>query len=106
MLRVFYKKRGQSTIEYATLIIIVLGAFLAVQNYAKRGLQGRWKQAVDQMGDQYDPRYADTDIWHRISSNTDTAVITTNATGGYWTTRTDVSNSVETKTGYSTIGAY
>jgi len=88
------------------MMIIVIGAFIGIQNYAKRGVQGRWKQAVDQIGDQYDPRVADTNIHHTISVNTDTAIITTNTTGGFWTTRRDVSNSYETKTGYTQVGAY
>ena len=95
------------------LTIIVMGAFLGIQNYAKRGIQGRWKQSVDQMGDQYDPRVMVTNIRHTLISNVDTAIVTTPATNaitntliGYWTTRRDVTNSVETKTGYSEVGAY
>lgn len=45
--------KGQSTLEYAILIIIIIGALLTIQVYIKRGLQGRWKQATDDIGDQY-----------------------------------------------------
>jgi hypothetical protein len=106
MLRRLRSRKGQSAVEYAAITIIVIGAFLAVQNYAKRGIQGRWKQSVDQMGDQYDPRVSDVDIRHVQVLNTDTAIITVNTVGGYWTTRRDVTNSVETKTGFSQVGAY
>jgi len=41
------KKKGQSTLEYAILIIIILGALLSIQNYIKRGIQGRLQQATD-----------------------------------------------------------
>jgi len=48
-------RKGQSTLEYAILIIIILGALLSIQVYIKRGLQGRFKQAADDIGDQYSP---------------------------------------------------
>lgn len=105
MLRLL-RRRGQSTIELATMMIVVIGAFIGIQNYAKRGIQGRWKQAVDQIGDQYDPRISDTNIRHTLTVNTDTAIISTNTIGGFWTTRRDVTNSYETKTGFTQVGAY
>src|SRR6185503_9108019 len=46
-------KRGQSTLEYAVLIIIIIGALLSIQVYIKRGVQGRLKQATDDIGDQF-----------------------------------------------------
>ena len=49
------KKKGQSTLEYAVLIIIVIGALLSIQTYIKRGVQGRLKSASDDIGDQYSP---------------------------------------------------
>jgi uncharacterized protein (UPF0333 family) len=55
MLKYFNKrrKRGQSTLEYAILIIIIIGALLSIQVYIKRGVQGRLKSAADDIGDQY-----------------------------------------------------
>ncbi len=55
MLKYFNKKRkkGQSTLEYAILIIIIIGALLSIQVYIKRGVQGRLKQAADDIGQQY-----------------------------------------------------
>lgn len=47
------KKRGQSTLEYAVLIIIIIGALLSIQVYIKRGIQGRLKGAADDIGDQF-----------------------------------------------------
>lgn len=46
-------KKGQSTLEYAVLIIIIIGALLSIQLYIKRGVQGRLKQAADDIGDQF-----------------------------------------------------
>lgn len=55
MFRFLNKKRGQSTLEYAILIVIVIGALIAIQVYIKRGIQGRLKSATDDIGDQYSP---------------------------------------------------
>jgi hypothetical protein len=53
MLKFLRKRKAQSTMEYAVLIIIVIGALLSIQQYLKRGLQGRMRQAADDIGDQY-----------------------------------------------------
>jgi len=47
------KQKGQSTLEYAILIIIIIGALLSIQVYIKRGVQGRLKSATDDIGDQF-----------------------------------------------------
>ncbi len=49
------KQKGQSTLEYAVLIIIIIGALLSIQVYIKRGVQGRLKSATDDIGDQFSP---------------------------------------------------
>jgi uncharacterized protein (UPF0333 family) len=49
------KRRGQSTLEYAIIIGVVVGALIMMQVYVKRGLQGRVKQATDEIGDQFSP---------------------------------------------------
>lgn len=48
-------RKAQSTLEYALLIGVIVGAFLGMQNYLKRALQGRMQIIGDQMGDQYSP---------------------------------------------------
>lgn len=101
MLRI--KKTGQSIIEYAFMITIITGAFLAVGYYFKRGIQGRWKAVVDDMGDQYDPSRAATAVRQLIISNTETTISVEDGTGGTWTSRTDLTNTVETRGGEVTI---
>ncbi len=49
------RKKGQSTLEYAILIVVVIGALLSIQVYVKRGVQGRFKEATDDIGKQFDP---------------------------------------------------
>ena len=53
MLKYLRKKKGQSSVEYAILIIVVIGALLSIQVYVKRGIQGRLKSATDDIGDQF-----------------------------------------------------
>ena len=55
MFKHFNKKKGQSTLEYAVLIVIIIAALLAMNQYIKRGLQGRLKSATDDIGDQFSP---------------------------------------------------
>ncbi len=99
-------RKGQTTLEYIVLIIIVMGALLTISNYLKRGLQGRWKAAMDDTGDQYDPRTADSSVRHTLAQSTNTVIVTMNDVGGYWTQRTDNSLSTERKTGTVSVGAY
>ena len=47
------KRKGQSTVEYVVLIIVIIGALLSIQVYIKRGVQGRLKSAADDIGDQF-----------------------------------------------------
>ncbi len=49
------RKKGQSTLEYAILIVIIIGALLSIQVYIKRGIQGRMRSATDDIGDQFSP---------------------------------------------------
>jgi hypothetical protein len=99
-------KRGQSTIEYTVLIIIVIGTFIGMQNYFKRGLQGRWKAAIDELGDQYDPRFSNSSVRHTIEGNTITILVAVNDVGGFWTLRTDETNTIERKQGYEATAAF
>jgi Flp pilus assembly pilin Flp len=48
-------KKAQSTLEYAILIGVVIGALLSMQSYLKRSLQGKLKDVGDQIGTQYSP---------------------------------------------------
>ena len=99
-------KRGQSMVEYAVLIIVVLAVFLSAGNYLKRGIQGRWKSLTDDLGDQYDPRIACSFVEQHLISDSNTEISTIPSINGYYTARRDYTNSVETKSGSVTIGGY
>lgn len=99
-------KKGQSAVEYTLLIIIIIAVFVATSLYIKRGIQGRWREAVDSIGEQYDPTAMGTDLTHTLVSSANTFIETVPGSGGYWTMRTDTSNSVETRSGEKTIWGY
>ena len=107
MLRRIRKKiKGQSIMEYTMLVAIIIGAFLGVGSYFKRGIQGRWRAAVDDLGDQYDPRVGNTYLRHTIQANTESTVLAINAGDEYLTRKTDMTNMIERKTGYEGVGSY
>lgn len=53
MKRSIMNRTGQSVLEYATLITVVVLVVIFGSLYFKRGLQGRWKESSDQIGEQF-----------------------------------------------------
>lgn len=50
------KRKGQSTLEFTILIIIIIGALLSIQVYIKRAVQGSLKSAADDISqEQFSP---------------------------------------------------
>lgn len=99
--------KAQSTLELSALLIITLGALLAIQVYFKRGIQGRWKQSVDDISEElYDPFLSDSNLTYRVEMNTSTDVKTVEDVTGRWTMRTDVTNSIDRREGYHRVGGY
>ena len=55
MLTKLRKKMAQSSLEYAVLAVVVIGALLSIQTYLKRGIQGKIKSSTDDISaEQYD----------------------------------------------------
>lgn len=101
------QKRGQSTIEFTVLAIIVIGALLAAQVYFKRSIQGRWKTAADELTDElYDPYLTDSNVVYRTASNSVVEVTTLEDGDGFWTMREDHTNSLDTRAGKTLIGGF
>ncbi len=99
-----FKRNGQTTVEHAVLIIIVMVVLIVMSGYVKRAFQGRWKGAVDDLGQQYDPRYVNGYSLHSLTSSSNSQIYTVVDTGGYWTNRVDSSFSKENKTGFMAVG--
>jgi hypothetical protein len=47
-------RKAQSTLEYAALIAVVVGALVAMQVYLKRGIEGKMRSNADDIGTQFD----------------------------------------------------
>ena len=73
------RQQGQSTLEYAVLIIIIIGALLSIQIYIKRGIQGRLKQATDDIGSQFSP--GNTSVNRNVSTTSNTSQTSHQNTG-------------------------
>ena len=61
--------RGQSTVEYAVVITVIIAALLAMQIYIKRGAMGKLKDATDQIGEQFSPASANWSLTRGYNSN-------------------------------------
>ena len=101
-------RKGQTLLEYTVIVIIMMGVMLAMKDYVKRGIQGRWKSATDDLGDQYDPTWVNSNIDYSMQVNAISTVTvlnqTVNGQMGQWTNREDTSNTLETKSGSSQVG--
>jgi uncharacterized protein (UPF0333 family) len=83
------KSKGQSTLEYAVLIAVVVGALLAMQIYMKRGIQGKLRQSTDQVGEQFEANATNFD---RTTTHTGTTVQTVSRGQTTSTTQNDIRN--------------
>ena len=64
------KRRGQTTLEYAILVIVIIGALITMQTYIKRALQGKFRESADQIGDAFSPGNTNVFIVSKSSSYT------------------------------------
>ena len=53
-------RKGQNTLEYVLLISSVVAAFILMQHYLNRGVQGRMRSAADNIGEQFDAQATTT----------------------------------------------
>ena len=66
------RKNGQSIVEYAILLGVVITSLLIMQVYIKRSYQGRIKQEADQVGQQYSPGHTTSVVETNTNSNSTT----------------------------------
>ena len=107
-----HNRKGQTLLEYTVILIVILGVMIAMKDYVKRGIQGRWKSSADELSDQYDPQHINSNIFFatQINSMSTVSVVTATYAGpngpemGQWTNRGDLSNTVEKKTEATQVG--
>ena len=78
-------------LETSILLMVIVFAFLAMNTYLKRGLQGRLRSNVDSIGEQYDPKKTVSDFVMNQASNVTTTSTTAEQDGirNPWTGATD-----------------
>lgn len=110
---IYRNRQGQSTLEYAVVIAIVVGALLATQIYIKRGLQGRLKQASDDIGEQFSPGASTYDYTttSTVTSTEQTLPVQSktdpiSGTGIITGLTTSTSNQTQSRTGTEYISRY
>lgn len=106
MIKLICHKKAQSTLEYVVVITVILAAFLAIQTYFKRAMQGRWKESVDDLGDQYDPQGTNSLVVHSMISNTTTTILAVPLGNSYYTSRKDTTTSVDSTNSHMDIFGY
>lgn len=100
MLRLLRKKNGQSTLEYAIVIAVIVAAVIAMQIYFRRGVMGGMRDRIDDLGVQFDPGYSGNVTVSRSGSTTDGYDANSEVTtSGY-------SNDTTTLSGNETIPEY
>ncbi|MDD5431570.1 MAG: hypothetical protein PHO70_01065 [Candidatus Omnitrophica bacterium] len=97
MLRYHLRKKGQSTLEYAILIGVIVAGLIAMQTYIKRGYEGKLRESADTMGKQYNPE--DT----TYNYTTSTSSLSTEVVSDSKTTTT-IQNQTSNRTGNETVG--
>lgn len=63
-----YKRRAQSTLEYAMVIACLAAALIGMQIYIKRSIQGKLRDAADEIGDQYSAKKTTSNLTQTISN--------------------------------------
>lgn len=94
------KRKAQSTLEYAVIIGVVVGALIMMQVYVKRGLQGRMKQASDDIGDQFSPTQSQSTVITNSAVNS-----TENVFGGNNAYTKSSTNQVQNRDITSNVGS-
>lgn len=102
--------RGQSTVEYAVLIAVLVGALIAMQVYLKRGMSGHLRNASDSIGEQYAPGKTTSNYTLEIKSNTKTeskllkdTVLKDGTKADVMETTTTINSDTTKKTGGETV---
>lgn len=97
------RTRGQSTLEYAFLLAIIIAAIIGMQIYVRRGMMGRLRDTADQqLGSQFDPYKTKGKVSHVAGgTTTDELKIDGTSSSSFNATQTDKYVSDEVVTPYT-----
>jgi Flp pilus assembly pilin Flp len=103
------KTKAQSLVEYAVLAACIAGALIGMQFYMKRAIQGRVKQAGDEIGEPYDAAATKSEITTKVKTLTTitSTPITDSVTGDVTSIKSDIKQIENiTRTGTEKISAW
>lgn len=69
------KRSGQSIVEYAILLGVVIAALLIMQMFIKRSYQGNLKDSADKMGDQFSASGTTTSQERKMTAGDDQEIV-------------------------------
>ena|SRR3989338_3280945 len=96
---IHFHKKGQSTLEYAIVIAVIVAGLIAMQVYIKRGVQGRLKEASNEIGGQFSPGHTTgTYTTNSNASSNETIVPVQNSSGIFVSQTTSNSNQSQDRT--------
>lgn len=98
-------KRGQSTLEYAVIIAVVVAGLIAMQVYMKRGVQGKLRQASDDIGEQFSPGYTTSSRTTSTTGNTVESTAQVNVGGETMSQTKTTSSQTQTHSGNEDVNA-
>ncbi|MBU2103197.1 MAG: hypothetical protein KKF80_07350 [Candidatus Omnitrophica bacterium] len=85
-------QKAQSTLEYALLIGVVVGALLTMQNYLKRSVMGKVQSVADNIGDPYSPGHT---FRNETMTANATQIVESTSKGANGTTITNVTGGAQ-----------
>ena len=71
-------KKGQSMLEYAILLAVIVAGIMIMNIYVKRGFQGGMKDAADKLGDQFSA--GNTQVFEKRAMGTNQTIVENTAT--------------------------
>lgn len=97
-------KRGQSILEFSLVICALIAAFIGMQVYMTRGMQGKLRSSADELGQQYDPRNIRSSVTTTQTGTATTKSTTKQVGSGSETTTETKSDITETRVGTENVG--
>ena len=107
---VVLRSQGQTAVEFAVLIAVLIAGLLVMQVYMKRGVSGMLRNSADSIGDQYAPKDATSNVTLTVNSDTvTTSQLAINQSVGSETadvmiTDTVINQDQTTRTGDESVG--
>lgn len=100
------RNKGQSTLEYALVIAVIVAALIAMQTYIKRGFQGKLKSASDDMGEQFSPGASTYDYTTQSAATSHETVASGSSTLAHGGDTVSTSSSDQQRFGSEAIKSY